>query len=327
MAGPLCGPFSFVGIIPPMPLDFSAVSAPFRMQPGLRKLAAGTPQLTPNRLGDRALDEKLAVLAAHADQALLCADGFDPAPALQALAAHAASEHPQAFVVDDDAHWRAPLLGWSLQAGAVEGDGPAEIAACLNALPAPWRAAALLALAFAEDFAVIDGASARIPWLAVCLPSHWAPEDKVGRHFAEVHAPVADNRLLVTASDHLARLVTGAQRWERFVWTVTRHPALSQHPQRCDPAPWPAGIDADSLAARAFFRTERQTFIPLPVRAQAIFTIHVEMQPLSEALASPAQAAALHAAIASMSPAVLAYRGLDHARDRLLHWLAARAAV
>ena len=40
-----------------------------------------------------------------------------------------------------------------------------------------------------------------IPWLAVCLPSRWAPEDKVGRHFAEVHAPVADNALLVAAGD------------------------------------------------------------------------------------------------------------------------------
>lgn len=308
-----------------MPFDFATVSAPFRMQPGLRRLASGATHLTPNRLGDRALVEKLGVLSAHPQQALLIASGFDATPALRALAHHAAAEHPDAFAWDGADHWHARHLGWALQHDLPIGDGPPEIGACLRALPAEWRAAALLALAFAEDFAIIDGASARIPWLAVCLPSHWAPEDKIGRHFAQVHAPVADNQMLITASDHLARLVTGTDRWERFVWTITRHPQLSQHPVRCDPAPWPVDADADELAARAFFRTERQTFIPLPGSAQAVFTIHVEMHPLAHVANNPAQAQALHAALSSMSDAVLAYRGLSAARGRLLDWLAARS--
>ncbi len=311
-----------------MLFDFAAVTAPFRMQPGLRRLAPGATQLTPNRLGDPALVEKLAILARHADQALLIAPGFDPVPALYALARHAGIEHATAFSVDVDNRWHAHQLGWSVHGDAVDGDGPAEIGACLCALTPEWRAPALLALAFAEDFAVIDGAGATIPWLAVCLPSHWAPETKIGRHFAQVHAPVADNQVLITASEHLARLVTGAERWERFVWTITRHPGLSQHPQRCSTAPWPADADADAdaLAERAFFRTERQTFVPLPDHAQAIFTIGVEMRPLAVALAAPAHARQVHDALASMSPAVLAYRGLTDARDRLLEWLAARAA-
>jgi hypothetical protein len=308
-----------------MSFDFTAVSAPFRMQPGLRRLAPGAQQVTPNHLGDRALAEKLGVLTAHADQALLCAPDFDATPALRALAEHAAAEHPDAFEWDGGDHWQAHRLGWSLRGGVPSGNGPAEIGACLRALPAVWRTAALLALAFAEDFAVIDGATGRIPWLAVCLPSHWAPEDKIGRHFTQVHAPVADNQILLAAGDHLARLVTGTERWERFVWTITRHPNLSQHPQRCTTAPWPADASADALAARAFFRTERQTFIPLPDHAQAVFTIHVEMQPLADAVQQTEHAQVLHAALASMSPAVLAYRSLADARDRLLAWLAARA--
>jgi len=310
-----------------MSFDFAAVSAPFRMQPGLRRLAAGATQLTPNHLGDRALIEKVAVLTRHADQALLTAPGFDALPALQALAAHAAAEQPEAYSCDGADNSRAHHLGWSLSNGVPIGDGPPEIGACLRSLPAEWRAAGLLSLAFAEDFAVIDGATACIPWLAVCLPSHWAPEDKIGRHFAQVHAPVADNQVLVAAGEHLARLVTGTDRWERFVWTITRHPTLSQHPQRCDPAPWPADASAESLAARAFFRTERQTFIPLPGRTQAIFTIHVEMQALALTASVPAQARQLHAAVASMSPAVLAYRGLTDARERLLAWLTERGAA
>lgn len=307
-----------------MPFDFDTVSVPFRMQPGLRRLAAGASQLTPLSPGDAALAEKLPVLSAFATQALLAAPGFDAAPAVQALAQHAAVEHPQAFAVQDNGDATALQLGWSLRAGHLEGTGPAEIGDCLRALPAPWRLAGLLCLAFAEDFAVIDGSSGHIPWLAVCLPSRWSPADKVGRHFAEVHAPVADNQILVTASDHLARLVTGHERWERFVWTITPQARLDNHPLRVAKPPWPDHADAEQLAAQAFFRTERQTFIPLPAQRLAIFTIHVEVQPLRDAVVSPAQASQLHDALATMSPNVLAYRGLAPARDRLLTWLAQR---
>jgi dimethylamine monooxygenase subunit A len=305
-----------------MSFDFDSVSAPFRMQPGLRRLAPDARQLTPNRFGDHALQEKLRVLGTHPEQALLAIDSFDSTPALRALAAHAAQEHPGAFSWDGGMRWHAHHLGWSLHGDTPVGDGPDEIGACLRALPDRWRPTALIALAFAEDFAVIDGTSGHIPWLAVCLPSHWAPEDKIGRHFAQVHAPVADNRTLIAASDHLARLVTGADRWERFVWTITPREGLDQHPRRCVPAAWALDADPSTLASRAFFRTERQTFIPLPDRAQAIFTIHVDVRPLAVAVESPDHARRLHDALASMSPAVLEYRGLGVARDHLLAWLA-----
>ena len=194
----------------------------------------------------------------------------------------------------------------------------------LRALPVSQRAAALLSLAFEEDFAVID-ARGRIPWLAVCLPSRWAPEEKVGRHFAEVHGPVADSATLVAASEHLVRLVTGAERWERSVWTISPEPRLHQHPDRRG-APWPAEPDADAaaLARQASFRHERQGFIAVPGSDQAVFTIRVASEPLEQAMATQELARRVHDSLASMSPAVLGYRGLDAARDRLLAWLAAR---
>jgi hypothetical protein len=311
-----------------MPFDFSAVSAPFRMQPGLRRLQPGTTQLTPLRAGERALGEKLAVLLAHPAQALLSAPGFDAAPALSALCRHGAAEHPAAF------GWNgskavASRLGWAVEADQalpLEGALP-EIGRCLAALPAGWRLGGLLALAFAEDFAIIDADTGCIPWLAVCLPSHWAPETKIGRHFSEVHAPVADNALLLSASAHLMRLVTAPDRWERFVWTVTPQARLHAHPDRSAGAAWPVDASADQLGALAHWRTERQTFIPLPERRQAVFTILVDVQPLGQAIASAAQACQLRDALASMSPAVLAYRGLTPARERLLAWLDARASA
>ena len=312
-----------------MPFDFDAIATPFRMQPGLRRLEAGSPQLTPTRPGDRVLHEKLAVLGAHAGQALLASPGFDAQPALDALFDQAAMEHPDVWRRPSGGRVEALHLGWALQgdrAAPMASQASEEIGHVLNALPPAWRATALFCLAFAEDFAIIDGETARIPWLAVCLPSHWAPEDKIGRHFAEVHAPVADNRLLLTASDHLARLVTGTDRWQRQVWNITRHPQLHAHPAQLDPADWSADADADALAAQAYFRTEHQTFIPFAARRQAVFTIHVELQPLAQAIAEPAQARRVHDALQSMSAAVLAYRSLTNARDRLLTWLHERSA-
>jgi len=312
-----------------MPFDFNAVSTPFRMQPGLRRLAPGAAQLTPARPGDRALREKLAVLDAHPHQALLTSSGFDAQPALHALFEHAATEHPEAWRRDGNGSVRALHLGWAVQDGTVTPtgtDSPNEVGRCLAALSPEWRAAALFCLAFAEDLAVIDGDTARIPWLAVCLPSHWAPEEKIGRHFAEVHAPVADNQMLISASDHLARLVTGNDRWERWVWNITNHLQLDAHPARLQAHGWPRNVDAEQLAALAFLRTERQTFIPLTAHRQAVFTIHVESQPLAQVITEPTHAQRLCDALQSMSAAVLAYRNLTDARDRLLAWLRTRSA-
>lgn len=310
--------------------DFdAAVTAPFRMQPGLRRLAPGSAQLTPLQPGSRHQREKLAVLTAFWPQALGHQGGFDAAPALDALFRHAAAEHPSAWA------WDGELADALRLATAVASDGQVlqrqpgqfglgdEVARCLNGLPPAWRQAALASLAFAEDFAIVDGRTGHIPWLAVCLPSHWAPEEKLGRHFTEVHAPVADNTLLLKATEGLMRVVTGPDRWERFVWNVSDQPRLHAHPAHVDRQRW-----QHTPVEAAWFRSERQTFMPLPAStaaAQAVFTIHVQVQPLATAVDTPARAQALHDAIASMSEAVLAYRSLSGVRGPLLRWLAERA--
>jgi hypothetical protein len=306
-----------------VPFDFSQITAPFRMQPGLRRIAAGHAQLTPSRPNGRHLREKMAVLGTTPDEALLAVPGFDPEPVLEAIAVEAAGEAEPAFVFSGEGDCAAPRLGWALRAGQPEGDGEPAIGDLLARLPADKRTTALLCLAFEEDFAVIDGASATIPWLAVCLPSRWAPQEKLGRHFAQVHAPVADNALLLEASDRLARLVTGSDRWERFVWTISADPRLHQHPAR-GKVDWPEAADAEAVMALASLRHEHQTFIPIPGSGRAVFTIRVSSEPLDAALRSRDDAARLHDALASMSAAVLSYRGLAPVRERLLEALRRR---
>jgi hypothetical protein len=263
-----------------MDFELSRIAAPFRMQPGLQRLAQDARQLTPLAAGSALWQEKKRVLESGASR--LAVPGFDPQPAIDAILAQAKAER-------------------------IAAHEPLE-------------------LAFEEDFAVLDGASSTLPWLCVCLPSHWAPEEKLGQPFAAVHAPVADNQAILAASRQLVQLVTGGERFERFVWTVTPSGRHDQHPGRHPRTPWPDAADPQAFARQCFLRAERQTFLPLPGRSQAVFTIRVMLQPLAEAVATPDDAQRLHDALASMSDAVLAYKNLVAARAPLLAWLAARGA-
>lgn len=309
-----------------MSFDYAAaVVAPFRMQPGLRRLDPAAPHFTPLPPGGRHQREKLAVLSAFAPQALVSAPDFDATPALARVCEQAALEHPEAFAWDGRTA-TSLTLGVSVRQEQVLEIGTGafglgdEIGRCLLGLPPPWRLTGLLALSFSQDLAIVQGDTGRVPWMAVALPSHWDPAEKVGRHFNEIHAPVADPHLLLAAGERLMHLVCGAQSFERFVWNVTGHPRLHAHPERVDPDRWPAGELTD-FAAQAWWRTERQTFLPMPDAGLAVFTIEVEVQPLRHAVANSGQARALRDAVGTMSEAVLEYRSLKPVKQALLQWL------
>ncbi len=267
-----------------MAFDFAQIPVPFRMQPGLARLPEGAGHLTPLAPEHVLYTEKRQVLQAGLSRHTV--PGFDPAPALAAIARQA----------------RAQGIGDASDAGT-----PPE-------------------LAFQEDFAVLEGEGGTLPWLCVCAPSHWAPEDKLGLPLAAVHAPVADNALLQSASRQLAALATSGERWERWVWSLSPSPRHDQHPRRYPPTPWPNTPDPQAFAASCWLRTERQTFFPVGGDTrQAVFTIRVQLHPLSQAVDTRAKAQRLHDSLASMSEAVLAYKGLTTAQPRLLPWLAGQA--
>jgi dimethylamine monooxygenase subunit A len=223
-----------------------------------------------------------------AGQSRLAVPGFDPGPALGSIAERAALEG----------------IAWHPAGGT-----PLE-------------------LRFEEDFAVLDGQDGTLPWLCVCTPSHWAPEEKLGLPFAAVHAPVADSALLVAASKQLVALATEGGRWERHVWTLSPSGRHDQHPRRHGREPWPADASPQAFARGCFLRVERQTFFPVGRGTrQAVFTIRVQLAPLMDAVDSPQKAQRLHDSLASMSDAIATYKGLAAARPMLLRWLAERASA
>ena len=109
----------------------------------------------------------------------------------------------------------------------------------------------------------------------------------------------------------------------RHVWLLTPSADLPQHPStrrlRWDDALRAAEAEGGPLLDRVYFRVERQTTLPLSSLRRGVFFIRVMVAPLSEVLGHEApRAGELHAALASMSPAVVAYRGMGAVRDRLL---------
>jgi hypothetical protein len=179
-----------------------------------------------------------------------------------------------------------------------------------------------LPLLVQEDLAVLDGIDGTLPWLSVCTPSHWAPEVKLGLHWGDAHAPVADNQALMAAQRQIIGLCTNGQCWQRSVYTVSADDRYDQHPARQQRTPWPnqQGLE---LAQRCWLRVERQQFFPVLGRSrQAIFSIRLMFERLDQSASRPDRAQALHDWLASMSPAVAEYKGLTGVRPALLAWLA-----
>lgn len=309
-------------------------TAPFRMQPGLRRQAAAGLHFTLLAPAHPIFAQKLAALRYHPAQCLLIAPSFDALPALRAVAHTLVSEHPSAFtLLDNQLHCRQFSATIDLNNGEVKcavviaSNIFHTIKSVLNNIVLNLRAWALLSLCVEQDLAVPCAPDGTLGLLAVCLPSHWAPESKIGLPFAQIHAPVADNAMLLKAASGLVRLITAPAdslpAWERFVWTLTPSPAHDAHPLRHAGRHWPTA-SGRTLLERTFLRWERQSFIAVSgaTCAQAVFTIHIHITPLLIAINRPPAVTSLYLSLQSMSAAVLQYRGLTEVQPALLTALA-----
>lgn len=290
------------------PLADLQLPVPFRMQPGLARVDEAAVTLTP-------LDPASALARerhAHADVPPLAAPGLGNAAVRDTLRAAltCALRHPQARAAE-------------LRALAAELNG--DLAAASDELASLNTLACRLALCIEDDLALLDGRDARVPWMLVRVPSHWAPEDKLGLRFDAIHAPVADAPVLTRRAAELARLVASEPGWQRQVFTLTADDRHDQHPGRVTRRAWPA-LAGRALINATWLRLERQQFVPVrdgqgTLTGQALFAIRVSLYPLATVIADPTRARALHDALASMSPAVLAYKGLAPVRDAVLQAL------
>jgi hypothetical protein len=176
-----------------------------------------------------------------------------------------------------------------------------------------------LACQVPEDLAVISSSdSDDRHWLSaahVCFPNGWAPEEKVGRSFAAVHAPVAGMAEMNRRGDEFAKIMINAvDGLVRLAWGVTFDDELNHHPDR-------PRKSFDPIHPRAFVRVERQTIWGLPHVQSALFTIRTYLHDVATLARDPGLRHALIAALRSMSAESRAYKGLEDRFQELIAWI------
>ena len=106
----------------------------------------------------------------------------------------------------------------------------------------------------------------------VAMASSWNPRTVQGKTLAEVHQPVADNEMLVRASDGIWRSMTSGKSFHRHVWGISPLKSLSNHPRHKKPEI----KNLDDL----YFRIEHERTLTVD-KDTAAFFIDVEVHPLS----------------------------------------------
>ncbi len=282
------------------------VTAPFRMRPNLEKLDADAPALLlRDGLADVYQRERELVIAAHRERAMVGTPHDNTLAAIQGLAP-------------------SPLAGegWGEGAGGSSSHGNSSSNVTPHPSPLPQgERGQNVALAMQEDFVILKHHedTLRTEYLSVCFPSRWDPREKLGLDFAAIHAPVADNQTLIAAGQSIMTMAFMKQPMLRHVWLIVPSASLDQHPDKNE-VWWSETLrDMSPLLPNLFFRVERQTTWPLPHLQRAVFFIRVMMSPMVDVLAiMPGRAAELAASLRSMTPEVVAYRGMREAMPRLL---------
>lgn len=117
-----------------------------------------------------------------------------------------------------------------------------------------------MALQVQEDLVIHQFAEDR-DWMAAChvsLPSHWRPEEKIGRSFREIHAPVPGMK----ASDQLARSMLKGSFY-RFVWGVEFQRRLNCHSDQ----------PRADFNGQVWVKVERQVIVGFSDVSAALFVI------------------------------------------------------
>lgn len=182
-----------------------------------------------------------------------------------------------------------------------------------------------LACQVQEDLAldrVLDDGSDALVALHICLPNHWAPEEKIGRSFAAVHGPVPNFERLGRQAMALLRAVLENGPFVRFAWGLATDMRLNHHPlapqHMSDAAVW-RGRRFDPAAPELFMRIERQTTWALSSSRAFIFTIRTYFRDV--VTLTQAQRTMLTEAIDSMDVDTQTYKGLLENRVDILNFL------
>jgi hypothetical protein len=166
------------------------------------------------------------------------------------------------------------------------------------------------ALNFEEDVAIMnDGILSAI---CFCFPSSWIPFKALNKSLMQIHHPVADGEHLRKVSDKLAQTIADPVlgSFERHVWTITRVPELSNHPEIKEQYK-----DVPATLENLYFRHERQTTLPLNDCRTSLFFVKINVVPLVNLWYNNSQL--IKESINSMSGEIIRYKNLEEIKTVL----------
>jgi len=156
-------------------------------------------------------------------------------------------------------------------------------------------------------------------WLrggALCFPTGWALEEKMGRSMEVIHGVVPGlNAALGPAIQQVLSKLKPGVAFLRDNWGLAATDELNLHPARAVPPPAaPVALD------RLWLRVEHQALVALPQAAGLVFGIRIALHRLDR-IAGTAAAAGLRRGLATMPAEVAAYKRLDGIRARVIELL------
>ena len=213
----------------------------------------------------------------------------------------------------------APLLAefaelcvaWGVVASESEGTARSFVDARRAADPVA------LGAALEPDFLLLsrDEAGAfRLRGGALCFPTGWALEEKMGRTLDFIHGVVPGLNAALASPIHqfLSKLKPGVA-FCRDNWGLAATDELNLHPSRAvrPPAP-PVALD------RLWLRVEHQTLVALPRSHGVVFGLRIALHRLDDIARDRPVAAGLRRALAAMPAELVVYKRLDRVREALL---------
>jgi dimethylamine monooxygenase subunit A len=145
---------------------------------------------------------------------------------------------------------------------------------------------------------------------ALCFPTGWALEEKMGRTMDEIHGvvPGLNPALGAPIRQFLSRLKPGVA-FQRDNWGLAATNELNLHPARGIPPPQPPVV-----LDRLWLRVEHQALVALPQSRGVVFGIRIALHRLDH-VARSAAASGLRRALATMPPELAVYKRIDLIRN------------
>lgn len=183
-----------------------------------------------------------------------------------------------------------------------------------------------LAMQVQEDLALVEispTGNDRISVLHLCLPNHWAAEDKIGQNFMTSHKPVPGMEKINRQVKPLLSSLLARGPFVRFAWGLATDNRLNHHPiapENIDIEQW-QGRRFEPTSPELYLRVERQVLKGFPVINTVLFTIRTYFYDVASLKQSDDRRQALLSALRSMSPETQCYKGLAQSLPLILEWL------